>query len=64
MKVIFDTEEQKKAFFNTNIVCPNDLGLDRPKDAKCFDKGIYCERCWKAAGIKVKVKPQIDDDII
>jgi hypothetical protein len=67
MKIIFDSEEQKKNYFDANAVCPHDIGFDDPKDSNCFKckkQSIECERCWKAAGIKVKVKPQIDDDVI
>ena len=64
MKIIFDTEEQKKDYFKLNSTCPKDLGFDDPKDRKCEVGGRECERCWKAAGIKVKIKPQIDDDVI
>lgn len=64
MKIIFDTEEQKSEFFKSTLSCPVNLGFDNPKDVNCEIGGRKCERCWKAAGIKVKVKPQNDDDVI
>lgn len=55
MKIIFDSEEQKKKFFEEAFcpsVCPSDFKLEE----NCF-QGQRCAKCWEEA-IESEVKPQ------
>lgn len=54
MKIIFDSEEQKKAFFEYVVVdyCPSIFGLDR----KDVCNGYLCDDCWEKCGIELEVK--------
>lgn len=53
MKIIFDSEEQKNAFFGlmADDYCPNCLLLPE----HCLAERD-CDLCWRSCGIKVEVK--------
>lgn len=56
MKIIFDNEEEKKAFMAGTIekdLCPDDLGVER----KLCGSYSRCEECWeKTVGMEVENK--------
>ena len=57
MKIIFDSEEQKKKFFEMlpAMCCPFELGL-RQKRKNILDCDQTCLACWLSAGIDTEVK--------
>ena len=58
MKIVFDSEEERKNFFETVAnfsACPSDLGLlDRCKD---YNTSSKCRGCWEGA-VESEVKKQ------
>ena len=57
MKIIFDSEEQKEAFFKlmSDDYCPSTIFLS---DIGCTTghKTCECEMCWECCGIVVEVR--------
>ena len=60
MKIIFDSEEQKKKFMDCLMksICPSALDLDdRENSEDCgpnFD--TECVDCWEHCGLEIEVK--------
>lgn len=54
MKIIFDSEEQKEAFFEHVVAdyCPSIFGSDA---STCFENDS-CDNCWEKCGIELEVK--------
>lgn len=56
MKIIFDSEEQKKEFENTmDDWCPSFLGLKGDCDRRVFISAD-CSECWKHCGLEKEVR--------
>lgn len=57
MKIIFDSEEQKKKFFEIMPAthCPYELELPQKKK-NILDCDMTCFACWMSAGIDTEVK--------
>lgn len=59
MKIIFDSEEQRKKFFQLvpAMCCPFELELHQ-KQKNILDCEQTCCECWMLAGIDVEVKEE------
>lgn len=58
MKIVFETEEEKRQFMVAG--CPNDIPLVIPCNCETdydYEEGV-CEECWKNSGVILEV----DDD--
>lgn len=49
MKIIFDNEEEKDAFFIN--VCPSSIGLNE----NCGHDESTCMNCWRQSGLKYEI---------
>ena len=60
MKIIFDSEEQKKALMDelTGCYCPSAFYLGERCDMVDEYTDKYCKECWKNCGLEVEVKDE------
>ena len=61
MKIIFDSEEQKKKMLmvlsGSDEMCPSDFGFNDEDPFECEpDNPTYCFECWKRCGLEMEVK--------
>ena len=66
MKIIFDSEEQKKLFIDTAGFCPCHIDFNNVPDDECWAIGTreQCYRCWEQSGIEIEVKEKTDEDCV
>lgn len=57
MKIIFDSENQKKEFMECIAIdyCPSSFGLKDKYDINCHNSEERCRRCWRRA-IEMEVR--------
>lgn len=56
MKIVFDTEEEKRQFME--VGCPSDIPLvvhGRCETDYEYEQGV-CEECWKNSGVILEVE--------
>ena len=56
MKIIFDSEEEKRSFIKTAL-CPSMMGFDDENEDECMSNTLdACIRCWENSGMEIEVR--------
>ena len=56
MKIVFDSEEEKRSFIKT-VLCPSMMGFDDVNEDECWRNTLdACILCWENSGIEIEVR--------